>query len=307
MAIPSTCPRLRNKLKRPPAGGELISVEAVVPNPSDGLIMSANDPKRTSELHLRKVLRVVPYLRGRPYPDTLWRNGGLFMRCLAVAFITAISTAVLVESGFTADLPAKTPVMLPTAVPYTWTGFYVGLNAGYSWSRLNNTLLTTNGTPAYFGLPGIIVVIPGVNASGTGGLDDSSFTGGLQLGYNIQSGQFVYGIEGDINWLRHAPSFGGAFLYSNGEGPYNLTVSSSIDWLATIRGRLGMAVGATGNTLLYVTGGLALTEIKFDENFSEPPFTSPPDGTRIDFHRESPLDGRRRCRKHDRRQLVGQG
>ena len=80
------------------------------------------ESKRTSELHLRKVLRVVPYLRGRPHPDTVWKNGGLFMRCLAVAFITAISTAVLVESGLTADLPAKTPVMLPTAVPYTSTG-----------------------------------------------------------------------------------------------------------------------------------------------------------------------------------------
>ena len=35
------------ELKRPPAGGELISVEAVVPNPSDGLIMSAYGTKQT--------------------------------------------------------------------------------------------------------------------------------------------------------------------------------------------------------------------------------------------------------------------
>jgi hypothetical protein len=54
---PSTCPRLRNKLKRPPAGGELISVEAVVPNPSDGLIMSAYGTKRTSAcaLHMSAI------------------------------------------------------------------------------------------------------------------------------------------------------------------------------------------------------------------------------------------------------------
>ena len=40
-----------------------------------------------------------------------------------------------------------------------------------------------------------------------------------------------------------------------------------------------MTVGGTGSTLVYVTGGLALTEIKFDQAFSEPPFTSPPLGT----------------------------
>ena len=198
---------------------------------------------------------------------------------LSATLIASIFAVALMQIASAADLPRKAPAYSPPPPLANWTGFYVGLNAGYSWSRLNNTLLTTNGTPGYFGLPPVVDVIPGVNATGTGDLDDSSFTGGLQLGYNIQSGQFVYGIEGDINWLRHEPSFGGTFPYSNGVGAYNLTVSSSIDWLATIRGRLGMAVGATGNTLLYVTGGLALTEIKFDQNFSEPPFTSPPFGT----------------------------
>lgn len=170
-----------------------------------------------------------------------------------------------------ADLPRKAPAAPPPPVS-NWTGFYVGLNAGWSWSSLDNTLAVINGTPGYFAA----AVIPGVNTSGTGSLDDNSFTGGLQLGYNFQSGQFVYGVEGDINWMHHDASLGGTFPYTNGVGTYILTVSNSIDWLSTIRGRLGMTVGATGSTLLYVTGGLALTEIKFDQNFSEPPFTNPP-------------------------------
>jgi hypothetical protein len=43
--------KVEEQLKLPPAGGELISVEvkAVVPKPSDGLIMSAYGTKQTSE------------------------------------------------------------------------------------------------------------------------------------------------------------------------------------------------------------------------------------------------------------------
>jgi len=191
------------------------------------------------------------------------------MRRLSVAMI---GTVALTQIALAADLPRKAPPAPPPPPVYNWTGFYIGGNIGWSWSKLSNSLSVTNGTPGYFAA----VVIPGVNASGTGGLDDDSFTGGLQLGYNFQSGQFVYGFEGDINWMRHDASYGGAFPYSNGAGVYNLTVSNSIDWLATIRGRIGVTVGGTGSTLLYLTGGLALTEIKFDQNFSEPPFTSPP-------------------------------
>jgi len=199
------------------------------------------------------------------------------MRRLSIAVIAAASTVAFTQIASAADLPRKAPAYSPPPPPlvYNWTGFYIGGNVGYSWSRLSNSLSVTNGTPGYFA----VAAIPGVNASGTGGLDDNSFTGGLQLGYNFQSGQFVYGLEGDINWLRHNPSFGGTFLYTTDNTPYNLTVANSIDWLATIRGRLGVTVGATGSTLLYVTGGLALTQIKFDQAFSEPPFTSPPNGT----------------------------
>ena len=79
-----------------------------------------------------------------------------------------------------------------------------------------------------------------------------------------------------LPFLEQGPMFSSINFNYSGESAYNLTVSSSIDWLATIRGRIGTRVGGTGSTLLYVTGGLALTEIKFDQNFSEPPFTNPP-------------------------------
>src|SRR5690606_38620255 len=38
-----------------------------------------------------------------------------------------------------ADLPArKGPVMAPVYAPvFTWTGFYVGANAGYGWGNVN--------------------------------------------------------------------------------------------------------------------------------------------------------------------------
>jgi outer membrane immunogenic protein len=189
--------------------------------------------------------------------------------------IATVSVLALTHVASGADLPRKAPpAPLPPPV-YNWTGFYIGGNVGWSWSRLSNSLSIANGAPGYF----LVGAIPGVLASGLGGLDDNSFTGGLQLGYNFQSGQFVYGFEADINWMNHNPSYGGTFLYTTNGAPYNLTGSSSIDWLATIRARLGMTVGSTGSTLIYLTGGLALTEIKFNQAFSEPPFTAAPLGT----------------------------
>src|SRR5215510_11294714 len=59
--------------------------------------------------------------------------------------------------------------------------------------------------------------------------------GGL-FGYNFQRGSFVYGLEGDWNWV-------GAKIDSfHLEGP---ETSNDVRWLATIRGRAGLAVDAT--------------------------------------------------------------
>ena len=102
------------------------------------------------------------------------------MRCLAVALVTAISTAVLVQIGLAADLPAKAPVMLPKAVPYSWTGFYLGIEGGGGWADTRHTN-----------------VMNGINSG------DVRINGGLfggTYGYNLQLGSWVFGIEGDFSW-----------------------------------------------------------------------------------------------------------
>ena len=79
-----------------------------------------------------------------------------------------------------ADLPVKAPIAPPVPVP-TWTGFYVGLHAGYGWSDVD----WQEG---------------GFSASHSG---EGALAGG-QVGFNLQAGRLVYGIEADLSsaWIE---------------------------------------------------------------------------------------------------------
>jgi outer membrane immunogenic protein len=65
--------------------------------------------------------------------------------------------------------------------PFSWSGFYVGINGGYGWDTAD--LSNTIGTQTF---------------DTTGGLV------GITLGYNLQTGNWVWGLEGDIDasWLK---------------------------------------------------------------------------------------------------------
>lgn len=43
--------------------------------------------------------------------------------------------ALTIAPAMAADMPSKAPAYLPPPAVYNWTGFYVGLNGGYSWGR----------------------------------------------------------------------------------------------------------------------------------------------------------------------------
>jgi outer membrane immunogenic protein len=165
-------------------------------------------------------------------------------------------------SAVAADLPVKAPP--PVAPVMTWTGFYVGLNAGGAWD--DDRSVNTVGVPvAGFadGVgPGSYVVKSAAGATGT--VPDGNngrFIGGGQIGYNWQFGQGVAGFEADIDGLAQQSRTGtlgttiGPFPFAGAPEVINSQITStrSLDYLGTIRGRLGYL--ATPSLLLYGTGG----------------------------------------------------
>jgi outer membrane immunogenic protein len=150
-------------------------------------------------------------------------------------------------------------------VVYNWTGFYVGVNAGYAWSRDNSvnsvgSLLFSSplAAPAATAaaVAGVTTSIPGSNANG--------FIGGGQVGYNYQFNNFVVGIEADIQGLSGRSSgttassipITGFAAFAN----TTLTATNSVHWLGTLRGQLGFTI--TPSLLVYGTGGLAYGEVE---------------------------------------------
>jgi outer membrane immunogenic protein len=132
-----------------------------------------------------------------------------------------------------ADLPmrAAPPAPVIAAAPiFTWTGFYVGVNAGYGWSNDDFDAVDFADDE-----------------------DDGGFVGGAQVGYNYQIGSFVVGLEGDIQYADFGAE--GAFDV-DGDGDEDGVFESS-DWFGTVRARAGVAFG---QALIYATGGFAFAD-----------------------------------------------
>lgn len=128
----------------------------------------------------------------------------------------------------------------------SWTGFYVGGHVGYGWADNDTTTIVRN---AQGNIP-----LNGNNPLvGVYSYDGDGWLGGLQLGYNYQSGRLVVGIEGDYSWSDISSSF----VYDPDPAKENKTAGNDINWIATIRGRAGYAFDSV---LVYGTAGVAFAE-----------------------------------------------
>lgn len=155
-------------------------------------------------------------------------------RILASAALIAVAALGTAGAAGAADLPRRSAPRGDFYAPppvFSWTGFYLGLNAGYGWGSF------TSGGGQLFGKP-------------------NGFQGGVTGGFNYQIGQsFVLGLEGDwdltaINSKQELPFFG-----YRGKGQLNS--------LATVRGRAGFAAD---RALIFLTGGLAMGSVSANVN-----------------------------------------
>ena len=162
---------------------------------------------------------------------------------------TAAFASLLTTTAFAADLAPRPYTKAPVIVDpgYNWTGFYVGVNGGYSWGRARATVD-----------PGAPFAVTTFGQNVDGGL------GGAQIGYNWQvDRRWVIGLEADVQGTgERGRSFNqlgtirvgaiGATLFTD--------TTTSFPWFATFRARGGVLVDPS--LLLYATGGLAVGEIK---------------------------------------------
>ena len=180
-------------------------------------------------------------------------------------------TASIVRAGinYRFGSPAAAPQLYtkaPIEAANVWSGWYAGLNAGYvDGSRIVNTdaaVIQNSTTPRT--APAMASGVTSQSSTGQGG-----FSGGAQFGYNFTpSPMFLVGVEADIQGssLRKNASTATSVLTDTVFGPNtgtwltNIATSRGLDFLGTIRGRLGATV--TPNLLLYVTGGLAYGGVK---------------------------------------------
>jgi outer membrane immunogenic protein len=184
-----------------------------------------------------------------------------------------LTTAAFVLFAGTSALAANLPVKAPLVPPpiFTWTGFYVGGNVGYSWGAastdlteiVNTTATTTNRNGLVASATTTLTSVGGDRARLDGVL------GGVQAGYNKQINRWVLGLEGDVQWTGERGGANICFVVA-GTAPIPCpgttgtrfgTANYRLPWFGTFRGRAGVMFD---RVLLYATGGLAVGEVKAD-------------------------------------------
>ncbi len=139
-----------------------------------------------------------------------------------------------VGSASAADLPLKAaPMYVPTS---NWSGPYVGVHIGVG---THTGLCQIAGASDYGCVAG--------DTADDGRTKGTGLLAGVHGGYDWQDRNFVYGIAADWTWTNiKSKGYGGSG---------SMNYQSKVDWLASFRGRMGLAVD---NTMVYVTGGVAL-------------------------------------------------
>ena len=139
-------------------------------------------------------------------------------------------TALLASASIAAIFVATTALANDRAT--SWSGLYVGLHAGFGEASFDGIFKSTDSTIKF------------------DRLDSSGVLGGAHLGYNWHMAGLVVGIEGDI-----AGTGGWSSLVQAASSSEE--AEAGVDLLASVRARVGVAVGRDSDVLLFATAGVA--------------------------------------------------
>jgi outer membrane immunogenic protein len=146
---------------------------------------------------------------------------------IGLALLGAVGAATVAQAADLQRAPVYTKAPPPVDV-FNWTGFYIGANIGYSAGRSN--------------------------IDGFGSTDLNGVVGGGQIGYNWQAlnSPWVLGVEvdGQGTGQDNSATIGAA------------TLTESLPWFMTFRGRVGYAFAPM--FMIYATGGGAVVDHKFN-------------------------------------------
>ena len=156
---------------------------------------------------------------------------------------TTMLASLVAAPAMAADMPVKASPPPAVIAMYNWTGFYIGTHTGYAWGDSDWTFIN-DPAPRTF-----------TSHSPRG------FFGGAQTGFNMQWNRLVLGIEGSVSITG---------IDERSACP-NVAFScrTDIDHFWRAGGRLGFAFGATGNWLVYGSGGYIRARV-----FSETPLVA---------------------------------
>ena len=187
------------------------------------------------------------------------------LKTIATAAFAAMAASSVASAADMAPRYTKAPPVMVEV--WNWTGFYIGGNAGYSWGRSDSTV-------NYFNTATGAAIVPPPGSITGARFDMNGAIAGGQVGYNWQTGSWVWGVEADAQWsdekgranllcsstIIGGPCLPGLTFLPPGATGTTLALDQKLEWFGTARLRGGWL--ASPRVLLYVTGGLAYGEIK---------------------------------------------
>jgi outer membrane immunogenic protein len=195
------------------------------------------------------------------------QNRPTHMKSLALTITISLAVCAVVYAG-PEPLPSgkemKAVAPAPPACP-NWTGFYTGAFGGYKFAATDLDLdLGGSWNATAFDRADRDAILSEVPND----LDASGAELGGLIGYNYQWNKWVFGLEasGGYLWLRDSDNTGTFTTPTTTTDEYNVATSLKTHYLVTVGPRIGYAFC---RWLPYVTGGLAIGDVDFDQEITQ--------------------------------------